>query len=256
MNAKTGSSDPLSAYELFILAITLIALALWFVSLLSFIDSQTRSISSTLGLGISLVFLGDFVFCLFRAESKRRYLLRRGWMDLLGSVPTLPLLRPLRLARAIQISQKISRAGRSGVLSLLRTNVPTAIFWTTMLLTVLLLISTSLLVLQVEMQAADATITTGGDALWWAISTVATVGFGDVVPVTASGRGLGVILMTMGVLFVSVLISYITTALFIMRRRDEARRNESDMPILRRLDRLEQELVEIKDLLARKEDRE
>ena len=55
MNAKTQSSDPLSVYELFILAITLIALALWFVSLLSFIDSRTRSISSSLGLGISLV---------------------------------------------------------------------------------------------------------------------------------------------------------------------------------------------------------
>jgi voltage-gated potassium channel len=55
------------------------------------------------------------------------------------------------------------------------------------------------MVLDVERTAAKANITTFPDALWWAVSTVTTVGYGDHYPVTAAGRGIGVALMLTGV---------------------------------------------------------
>ena len=68
--------------------------------------------------------------------------------------------------------------------------------------------------LQVERDAAGATITTFGDALWWAAVTVATVGYGDTYPVTGVGRVLAAMLMGGGIVIVgttsAIVVSYIT----------------------------------------------
>jgi voltage-gated potassium channel len=255
-NAETHPSDPLTVYELFVLAITLIAMVLWPIYLLTSIDSQTKNVDFVLDSALSLFFLADFFYCFYRAENRRHYFLHRGWLDLLGSIPTLLILRPLRLARAIQIIKKMNQTGKTGVLNVVRSDLSGTVFWTTLLSTLLLLITAAMLILQAEKQAVDATITTSADALWWAISTVATVGYGDVVPVTVNGRQLGAILMTIGVLFVSVLTSYITTSLFIYRTQARPTVDIKNPPMMRRFDHLEQELAEIKRMLADKEDRE
>lgn len=72
----------------------------------------------------------------------------------------------------------------------------------------------SLATLQVERTAPDATITTFGDAVWWAVVTLATVGYGDTYPVTTTGRFLAVMLMGGGIVIVgtasAIVVSYIT----------------------------------------------
>lgn len=254
-NAKTHPSDPLTVYDLFVLAITIIAMLLWPIYLLTSINPQTKSIDFVLDSALSLFFLVDFFYCFYRAENRRHYFLRRGWLDLLGSIPMLQILRPLRLARALQITKKIHQSGKSGLLNTIRSDISGTVFWATLLSTLFLLITAALLILHAEKQAVDATITTSSDALWWAISTVATVGYGDVVPVTVNGRRLGAFLMTIGVLFVSVLTSSITASLFIYRAQAKPEVAIKNPPIMRRFDHLEQELAEIKRLLAEKEDR-
>lgn len=57
----------------------------------------------------------------------------------------------------------------------------------------------ALAVLDAEQNAADATITTFGNALWWACTTVTTVGYGDFFPVTLKGRVAAVVLMVVGI---------------------------------------------------------
>lgn len=60
----------------------------------------------------------------------------------------------------------------------------------------------SLATLQVERDAPGANILTFGDAIWWAVVTIATVGYGDEYPVTAAGRTYAVLLMIGGVAIV------------------------------------------------------
>lgn len=53
-------------------------------------------------------------------------------------------------------------------------------------------------------------IKTTGDGLWWAITTVTTVGYGDLVPVTPAGRVIGALLMVGGIVMFWLVIAIIT----------------------------------------------
>ena len=57
----------------------------------------------------------------------------------------------------------------------------------------------SVAMLDVERGDPDANITTFGDALWWGVTTVTTVGYGDRFPVTLEGRLLAFALMPVGI---------------------------------------------------------
>lgn len=93
-----------------------------------------------------------------------------------------------------------------------------------------------------------------GDALWWALVTLATVGYGDVVPVTGWGRLIGSAVIVMGVTFLAILTatvtSYLVSADEQQRAADEhsARAAEDDETrlllheVLERLDTVERKL--------------
>lgn len=83
----------------------------------------------------------------------------------------------------------------------------------TILLTILVLTVASVLVLQFESKSPDANITTGGDALWYAIVTITTVGYGDRYPVTAAGRTTAAFIMFMGVGVIGALASILASVL-------------------------------------------
>ena len=61
-----------------------------------------------------------------------------------------------------------------------------------------------------------------GSGLWWAVQTVTTVGYGDAVPTNLSGRLVAVLVMLLGVAFLTVIIASITTT-FVRRMRGEDR---------------------------------
>jgi voltage-gated potassium channel Kch len=58
------------------------------------------------------------------------------------------------------------------------------------------------------------------DSLWWAVCTISTVGFGDVVPVTTEGRLVGIFLIIMGILFFAGFTATFASILFAVTTRD------------------------------------
>lgn len=52
------------------------------------------------------------------------------------------------------------------------------------------------------------------DAVWWAFTTITTVGFGDIVPTTFYGRIIGIILMLLGTAIFACYVALITDAFF------------------------------------------
>ena len=83
--------------------------------------------------------------------------------------------------------------------------------------------------------------------LWWAVQTVTTVGYGDVVPDTAVGKGIATIVMLTGIAFVAVATAAIT-AVFVESARKRLRQVGADdesqrhAEILERLERIESRL--------------
>jgi voltage-gated potassium channel len=89
----------------------------------------------------------------------------------------------------------------------------------------------AILTLQVERDAPGALIDSFGDAIWWALVTVATVGYGDTYPVTGLGRVYAVILMFGGIAIVgtasALVISFISERVSTATKRDGAGEEQS-----------------------------
>jgi voltage-gated potassium channel len=68
------------------------------------------------------------------------------------------------------------------------------------------------------------TFTSTGLAYWWAVETVTTVGYGDVVPETPAGRVVGTMLMLIGLSLIPTLTSVIVSVLLAKRRQAEQER--------------------------------
>ena len=88
------------------------------------------------------------------------------------------------------------------------------------------------------------------DALWWAFSTVSTVGYGDIVPVTLEGRIVGAVLIVTGVLFfVSFTATFATVILELTTQevleRDEALSRRETEVILEEVRALRKDLIKI-----------
>jgi voltage-gated potassium channel len=102
----------------------------------------------------------------------------------------LPLLRPLRIVRVYEVV--VRRRGGP------RFSLQARVMFYAGVSVVLIGFAGALAVYQQERGAPGATIRTFGDSVWWACSTLATVGYGDVTPVTPMGRVLAVALMACG----------------------------------------------------------
>lgn len=132
-------------------------------------------------------------------------------------VVVLPLLRPVRLIGLLTVVNVFHRAAGGA----LRGKV---VLYTACS-TVLLIVLAALAVFDAERFAPDASITSFGDALWWACVTITTVGYGDVSPVTVEGRFIAVGLMVSGVaLLGSVTATFAAWLVERVAEQDEAKR--------------------------------
>lgn len=155
------------------------------------LDPNLRSFLSAVSWTVWGAFAVDFGARLALAKDRRQYALQH-WYDV--ALLALPMLRPLRLLRLLALARVLNRSAASSLVG----RVTTYVVGTAIMAAGLGAIA----VLDAEQDSANANITTMGDALWWATTTVTTVGYGDRYPVTGSGRLIAVGLMVVGIALV------------------------------------------------------
>ncbi len=207
-NHVTEKVNPLNLVTLFLSVYVLIAL------LIDTVFSLPDEISRMLRLvdnGICIFFLIEFAVRFKKAESKWQFM-KWGWIDLLSSLPMLDGLRAGRALRVIRIL-RILRAFRSTkhLVTHVFQNKAKGTFTTVSILAIILIVFSSLCILQFEATEPSANIRTAEDALWWSYVTITTVGYGDRFPVTTEGRIVGTLLMTAGVCLFGTFTAFISS---------------------------------------------
>ena len=133
----------------------------------------------------------------------------------------LPLLRPLRLLRLVTLLGVVNRRAGSRLRGRIAIYVAGG--------SALLAYCAALAVLDAERASPEANITTFGDAIWWAITTMTTVGYGDQYPVTATGRVVGVALMIGAIALLGVVTAtFASWLLDAVRAEQEAGQDETE----------------------------
>lgn len=147
-----------------------------------------------------VLFAIDYLVMLALAERRSRWFVR-NLHEL--AILALPVLRPLRLIRLLLVVKILHRfAGAT-----LRGRVLTYVLGSAVLLTYIGAIA----VLDAEENAPGSNIKNVGDALWWAIVTITTVGYGDHYPITTIGRLVAVGLMVGGIAVLGVVTASVAS---------------------------------------------
>jgi voltage-gated potassium channel len=217
-----------------LLALPMLVLTLVFLAVLVLpviypdLPPGARSTLDAIDLGIWAAFLAEYLARLFVAPSRLAFV-RRNPLDLLLVV--IPVLRPLRLLRSVTLirAARLTRLGAGAGRAVRESRVHLASRAALLAAgsAAILILAAAVMELDAERTAAKANITTFGDALWWAVSTITTVGYGDYYPVTAAGRAIGVALMIAGVGIFGV-IAASAAAWFISAGQDEDRHQQAD----------------------------
>jgi len=187
------------------------------------------------------VFAAEYAIKLYLAPNRRQFVARHI-PDLI--IVLVPMLRPLRVLRSVRLLRLLRLTLLTGLAAkglrearnILRRR---GLNWVLLIVLVLNLIAAAM-VLEFERGNPDANIDSYPDALWWAATTITTVGYGDRFPMSPAGRGVAVVLMIAGIAMFGVITASIA-AYFVEQKADEDLAGRLDQ-IMERLDRIETRL--------------
>jgi voltage-gated potassium channel len=194
---------------------TLTVLALAFLIAFSypaFVDTIPASTQTLLNAAqwISwIAFATDLIYGLTKSNDKKRYLMKH---PLEVAAVLLPFLRPLRLMRVISFGGLALQKVAIGRQFAITVKVAISALFISYIAAIQITIS--------ERGVEGSNIKTFSDGLWWAVTTVTTVGYGDRFPTTTEGRLLAVLLMITGISLVGVITASVAAWFVKMSQED------------------------------------
>jgi voltage-gated potassium channel len=185
-------------------------------------------------------FVVDYLVNLVLAPQRGRWFVR-NLHEL--AIVALPALRPLRLLRLVTLLRVMHRVGGNALRGRVLTYVLGA--------AALLIYAGALAVLDAEENAPGSNLTTFGDAIWWAMTTITTVGYGDHYPVSALGRGVAAGLMIGGVAVLGVVTASVASWMVqAVAEETQAELDAAEEPLHAELQKLSAQVEQLTALLG------
>jgi voltage-gated potassium channel len=175
------------------------------------LNGSVRADLGDMSWAVWAVFVVDYVIRVSLAGDDRVSYVKRHWYDL--PLIALPMLRPLRVLRVLAFARMVNRSATGGLVERASVYVAGAAVMSVGL--------GSVAMLDAEQDAPGANITTFGDSLWWACTTLTTVGYGDRYPVTTEGRLIAVALMVVGISLLGAITASVATWMVSQVQRDK-----------------------------------
>lgn len=234
-----------TGYEVFILLLSLVSvfnLVIIWINYIYPISSLVLGVVDIINAILTVFFLFDFTYRILTTSAKSTYFFRNwGWADLLACAPQLRIFRLFRVFRAVRLMRLFGV--KNMVNEVINNRAGIALYITVFSIIVIAEVA-GIFVLLAETKSPDANITTPGDAVWWILVTMTTVGYGDTFPVTAVGRLLAVFVMLSGVALIGVLASFLSN-FFLAPPKQQEKTYEPTDPRAK--------LTELKTLLAQQQ---
>jgi voltage-gated potassium channel len=182
--------------------VVMVVLALTVVALLIADETPVTTLINSVVYGIFVI---DYFLRLALSTDRRRFV-RANVVDLLAILPAdqfraLRVLRVLRFLRIVRAGSILARVTRD-VRGVAATN---GLSW------VLIVAVGVIAVSGAAVYFVEPGIDRWGDAMWWAVVTATTVGYGDVAPETGAARVIAVLLMLVGIGTIGMLTGSIAT---------------------------------------------
>ena len=179
----------------------------------------------------------DYLVRLVLAPNRGRWFLRH-LPDL--AIIVLPILRPLRLLRLVTLVSIMQRSAGTALRG--RITLYTAGS------AALLIFTSALAVLDAERHEPGSSIQSFGQALWWALTTITTVGYGDTFPLSTQGRFIAALLMIGGVALAGVVTATLASWIVSLVEEENA---EQEAATQAQVAALQQQVSELSERIDR-----
>jgi voltage-gated potassium channel len=201
------------AWELAMGGLALVWVALGF--LVDQLGSGVRPELETIELLLTGVFIAEFVSRLTAAHDRRQYM-RRHWIDALALAPPVRAFRLLRVLRLFRLVRAFAGFYRAAMhvqgLARHRGFAWLIVSWLSVM------VVCSAFVYSAE-HGVNKLMNSPFDALWWGVTTLTTVGYGDTYPITPEGRLGAMVLMLLGIGLFSAITATITSYFIAQEQR-------------------------------------
>jgi voltage-gated potassium channel len=219
------------------LVVLVLTLGFGLLFVLGEVFARDHGLLDRLDLPFTLVFLAAFALQLGLAEDRDGWL-RSNWLDILiVAVAAFPLLRLLSIFRYLPAARFLRLAWLAAILGeALRAHL--RLFGrghvhNILVAGVVVVFIGAVLVHRSEETVAEANIKSFGDAVWWAVVTVTTVGYGDKYPTTVAGRVVAAGIMVLGIGLFGVLTASLSSFFLAQQQDSELARLQAEVAGLR-----------------------
>ena len=246
MSHNTSEPKKLGAWDILVLLASITSIGILLIETFGTPVDDTIKLLHSFDLVICIFFGLDVIVGWNKTGWSKRYW-KWGWLNVLAAMPIANIyhfgqfvraLRVLRLVRAIYKFKSVTHRTK------LSENILDA-----QIIALGFFIFCTVLIVHAEQAAPNAMIKDYGDAFWWALVTLTTVGYGDFYPLTTEGKIIAAFLMLIGIGLFGYISAWITSKLIEQGQKEE---RHSLVTLHKEISELKEEVKHLRESFPKK----